>query len=527
MSSQKWDYQVVVEEISPSVEDSERLLPSPSTSSQSSTSTTNFVKNDDDLDLPSGTIYWRETKLLLKASLPLNLSNLLQFSVNLTTAYVAGGDGRECLAALSLGTTIANITCYALFEGLVGSLDTLGSQAFGSKKYHLLGIQLQRVLVFALLVFIPIAVSWLFSPRIFDSFVEDKVVANLAGRYLQVLTLAIPGNVLFEAGKRFVQVQGYELVPLHITLVTAPAHFGLSYVFVRNLGWGLEGAALATVIFNMLNPLLLVIYILYLIPQCLVCWPGLTRRALQDWGHVIRLSVSGMVQMWSEWLAIDMLAICASYISTPFLAAHTIMLTTMTVVYHIPQPMAISAGQRIGELVGLGRVRRISKVLQTHLAMAALAGLFNFALVLSMKDLIPKIFSADPDVARIAHDALLVVSFGVMLDAMLAMTAGILRGIGRQHIGCWVNILVYYPFAIPLSLFLVWGPAQLVNTGLWVGPISGFIFIVSIEIGYIWRVDWGQVVRECRVRNGDLQDDGDDERESIELAVRFEKAYEL
>ena len=70
-----------------------------------------------------------------------------------------------------------NITFYAPVQGLATSLDTLCAQAFGSGHKHLVGLQIQRMICFLLLVVIPIAVLWF-----------NAIDATSAGRcYCQVV----------------------------------------------------------------------------------------------------------------------------------------------------------------------------------------------------------------------------------------------------------------------------------------------------------------------------------------------------
>jgi MATE family multidrug resistance protein len=176
---------------------------------------------------------WHEVKTILKRSIPLNLAYLLRFSHSITTLYIIGSSSHQNLQAASLATAIANITGFAFFEGLVSSLDTLFSQAYGASKYQSVGFYAQKFLCFAGLLYVPVAVLWLFSSQILGIFMRDEAVAGLCGRYLRVLILAIPGHTVFEIGKRFVLVQGETLMPLYVTLVTTPIHFILSWCFVR------------------------------------------------------------------------------------------------------------------------------------------------------------------------------------------------------------------------------------------------------------------------------------------------------
>ncbi len=126
----------------------------------------------------------------------------------------------------------ANITGYAVYQGLATSLDTLCAQAYGSGKKTLVGLQLQRMVYFLFLVTIPVGIIWLSATNILGAIVPDKRAAALAGLFLKVLLLGAPGYAAFEGGKRFVQAQGIFSATLYVLLICAPLNVLMSWLFV-------------------------------------------------------------------------------------------------------------------------------------------------------------------------------------------------------------------------------------------------------------------------------------------------------
>ncbi|PZC99367.1 MatE domain containing protein [Pyrenophora tritici-repentis] len=265
----------------------------------------------------------QEARLLLKYSVPLMGTYLLQYSFSLVTIFVVGHIGTDELGAVSLATMTANITGLAIYEGLATSLDTLCAQAYGSGKKTMVGLHLQRMVLFMLAVTIPIGAVWLCSGWILAALVPEKELAHLAGYYLSLLLAGAPGYAIFEAGKRFTQAQGLFNASLFVLLIATPVNIALNYVFVFVLNWDLTGAALATVISNNLLPLLLWIYVYFVNPASLECWGGFTKAAFTNWGPMARLTVPGIVMVETEWLAFDILTFSTSYLSTTHLAAQS------------------------------------------------------------------------------------------------------------------------------------------------------------------------------------------------------------
>jgi MATE family multidrug resistance protein len=156
---------------------------------------------------PNGTVELRttagtEAKILLKSSIPLMITYVLQYTFSLVTIFAVGHIGTHELGAVSLATMTANITGLAVYEGLATSLDTLCAQAYGSGRKTLVGLHLQRMIILMMLVTIPIGIMWLCSGWILAALVPEKDLAHLAGKYLSLLLAGAPGYAIFEAGKR-------------------------------------------------------------------------------------------------------------------------------------------------------------------------------------------------------------------------------------------------------------------------------------------------------------------------------------
>ena len=110
-------------------------------------------------------IRWRhETRIILTSSAQLSGTYLLQYFYNLIIILVVSRLGRNELAAVSIGIATMNVVGFAVFEGMATSLDTLCSQAYGSGNLKHVGLHVQKMAVFMLLVAVPIGASWLCSP---------------------------------------------------------------------------------------------------------------------------------------------------------------------------------------------------------------------------------------------------------------------------------------------------------------------------------------------------------------------------
>lgn len=178
------------------------------------------------------TTWQREAKTLARYSRSLILTFILQYSLTVASVFTVGHIGKAELGAVSLASMTANITGYAVYQGLATALDTLCPQAYGSGRKTLVGLQMQRMILFLWVITIPISIVWICGSAILSAIVPEKEIAQLAGLYLKILVAGAPGYAAFECGKRYVQAQGLFAATTYCLLICAPLNAFLNWLLV-------------------------------------------------------------------------------------------------------------------------------------------------------------------------------------------------------------------------------------------------------------------------------------------------------
>jgi MATE family multidrug resistance protein len=399
------------------------------------------------------TTWQRELKTLARYAAPLILTFVLQTSLTLVSVFTVGHLGKIELGAVSLGSMTANITGYSVYHGLATSLDTLCAQAYGSGKKKLVGLQLQRMVFFLWLITIPIAVVWLSATQILSAIIPEKETAVLAGQYLKVLIIGAPGYACFEASKRYVQAQGRFSATLYVLLFAAPLNVFLHWLFVWHFKWGFIGCPIAVVTTETLMPILLFLYVRFV--GGMECWPGFTRKAFTNWGPMIRLAIPGLIMTLAEFLAFEILTLASARISATHLAANTVLQSLSVMTYQLPFPLSIAASTRVANLIGAGLPKAAQVTTNVTFAIGIFLGVFNMVALSLLRHKIPWMFSSEADVVALAAACLPVNAAFQLFDSLAAQCNGILRGLGKQEIGGYINLLAYYavsPFPLPSSI---------------------------------------------------------------------------
>ncbi|GFF24413.1 ethionine resistance-conferring protein 1 [Aspergillus lentulus] len=444
------------------------------------------------------TTWKREALVISRYAAPLTVTFLLQYSLTVASIFTVGHLGKKELGAVSLASMTANITGYAVYQGLATSLDTLCSQAYGSGKRKLVGLQMQKMVFFLWSLTIPIALIWFFADMILMRIVPEKEVAKLAGLYLKVVALGAPGYACFESGKRYMQAQGLFSASLFVLLICAPFNAFMNWFLVWKVGLGFVGAPISVAITDWLMPFFLFLYVYFVAGS--ECWNGLTKRAFRNWGPMIQLALPGLVMVEAECLAFEVLTLASSWLGTTPLAAQSVLSTIASIAFQIPFPVSISGSTRVANLIGATLVDAAKTSAKVTMGGAVIVGLLNMIVLSSLRHYIPLLFTSDEEVIKLVAGVLPLCAAFQLFDALAANCNGIMRGIGRQEIGGYVQLFSYYAIAMPISFGttfgLNWG-----LFGLWSGVAIALCLVSIIEMIFLTRADWNRAVTDALRRN--------------------------
>ncbi|TID24596.1 hypothetical protein CANINC_003068 [Pichia inconspicua] len=450
-----------------------------------------------------------EIKSISKSAVPLVLTFLMQNSLSVCSIFVVGHISSEALAGITLGAMTSNITAIATIAGLASSLDTFLPQAYGAKKYHLVGIIYQRccVLIFTIMFFVCIS-WWIWAEKLLTNFLPDKQAAIYAAQYLKVTSFGIPGYILFETGKRFLQCQGIFDASTYVLFVCAPLNAFLNYFFVWILKLGYIGAPIAVSINYTLMAIGLFAYTRYTKNKInpMKCWTKFElKRVYRNWNELIKLSIPNLIMIMSEFLSFEILTLLSSYLGTVPLAAQSILATMASLTYQIPYAVSIACSTRIANFLGAQLPQSAFTTCKSTFLFTAAIALFNSLFLFVGKDLIASWFTNDLAVIEQVRAAMPVVAFMQIFDALNTTSAGILRGQGLQRIGGYVNLFSYYLVGLPLGAYLAfcWPNKEhsLGLSGLWFGSVLALIIIGSVQSYFSLNADFDQLVKDAMRRS--------------------------
>ncbi|EEB06105.1 MatE family transporter [Schizosaccharomyces japonicus yFS275] len=440
--------------------------------------------------------WWNEFALLIRYGIPVVLTSLLQYGEVITTVFSLGHIGKTELAAASLANMTATITAFAIFQGIVSSLDTLGTQSYGSGNPELVGLHLQRILCLLAVVQIPIVIIWWNIKDILIFVGQDPLTALYAGKYMRVLLFASPAYAIFEALKRFLQVQGIFQPVTVILACIVPINVFLNYLLVwsKTFGFGFLGAPVAVCVTLWMACGAVFLYIVKVDGR--EAWCGFTMEAFKNWLPTCRLAASGIVMICSEYWAFELLTFVAGILGTTELATMSILSTTSSLSYQLAFGIAAAAATRVGNLIGAGNVRLSKLSTQVALTIAFAVGVINCVVLLLLRNKWGYLFNSEPDVVSLVAQVIPLTAIMNIGDNTQCVAGGLLRGQGRQRIGGIVNFIAYYAFSLPLSAFLCFKAGYGI-AGLWLSIAIATGAIAIIECYFVFKIDWQALIDDA------------------------------
>ncbi|KAL5525226.1 ERC1_3 [Sanghuangporus sanghuang] len=444
--------------------------------------------------------YWEETKILLKYTLPVYGTQLLEYSLVVASVISIGHLSTVALAASALGSMTAAVTGYSILQGFASTLDTVLPSAWTSDQPQLVGLWSQRMAVIMGIILIPISSVWLYAEPILLLLRQDPEVASLSAIYLRWALLGLPAYSFNQISRRYFQSQGHFSVPTRATLVVAPINAFLNYMLVwgpESIRLGFIGAPIAsTISFNLIS-LFSILYGVFWIPK--TAWYPLSRRIFTSLGILVQLGIAGVGQIASEWWSWELVGLAASQLGPIALATQSVLLVSGSMTLQAPFSLSVAASVRIGNLLGERNAHRANIASKAALLVVSAIEVTNSAILLVFRNKWGYLFNDDSEVVRLVASILPLVALYQIVDGLQVCCAGVLRARGKQATGALLNLSAYYIFGIPIGLWLAF-PRNLGLKGLWIGLAVALSYCSVVGLCLCLKTDWGREVRKVEMR---------------------------
>ncbi len=432
----------------------------------------------------------RDLGILFSLAWPTAATQVGMLLFGIVDIWMLGRLGSTAIAAAGLADVIGFGSLIFGF-GLVMGIDPIVTQAHGAggTAARASGLALQRGLVLAGLVSIPIGLIWLQADTLLRVFGQSEHIASLGWSYLAVQLPSIPFILAFAAMRQYLQGREMIFVPLGVVLFgnVCNVAFNEALIFGKFGApeLGIVGAGVATGLSRVVIALGLV---------GVIAWRRLHAGAWQPWSRasfrwsglrdVGRFGLVIGIQLCLEVWAFSAATVMAGRIGENEAAAHVIALKVISLVFMVPLGISIAAATRVGNLLGAGHPARAQRSAWIAIGFAGVIMCVSAFFFVVGRHVLGDIFTDDPTVLALAATLFPIAAAFQLFDGTQVVGGGVLRGMGTPRPSAVFNLIGYYGVALPLGYVLAfWADWGLV--GIWTGLGAGLGLVAIALLAWI------------------------------------------
>lgn len=429
-------------------------------------------------------------KLILTFAIPLMLGNIFQqFYTMVDTMVVGQVVGVEALAALGATDWLVWLVL-GVATGMTQGFSILVSQYYGAREWEKLkkSVAYSYVLtgVFAFLV---LAVSQLAIHRVMIFLNTPENIVGMSMLYLRIVFCGIPVISAYNILAAILRAMGNSRSPLIAMILASVINVALDFVFVAGFGWGVAGAAIATVIAQGFSA----VYCFCVLRK--VDLLHLEKKHFRfDVGLIYRLLYLG-APIAIQNVIISIGGLVVQYVVNGYGFLFVAGFTATNKLYGVLELAAISYGYAmttyVGQNLGAGEICRIKKGVFSGTVMALITSfMISVLMILIGRNILALFVSGDPgqvkQVLDIAYKYLFIMSCFLWTLYLLYVYRSAIQGLGNTVIPLASGIAEFV-MRIGVALLL---PKLIGQDGIFYAEIcawSGAALLLCVSYGWIIR----------------------------------------
>lgn len=339
---------------------------------------------------------------------------------------VVGRLGAEQLGAMGLAIAVLAAISW-IFNFLVYGTTAAVARAVGSGDDATAGRRVSHAAQVSLVIGIPllVATALLAEPLIRLSGAVPELI-DPAASYLRIRSIGIPFLLLGYVGHGAFRGVSDTKTPLFIVAVANTLNAGLDVVLVLRWGWGLDGAAWATVAAE-------VLVVLAFIPLLRRAGLPLVGHGRPSWTELKTLVVVSrdlFLRTGGLLLGLFLVTSAAARIDAVTAAAHQVLWQVWIMISFLMDGFAIAAQAMIGTALGAGRRDEARATARALLTWGVVGGTAVALILLPLGGVIPRLLTDEPAVLAAAATAWWLVAGANILNGSVFVLDGVFIGAG-------------------------------------------------------------------------------------------------
>jgi MATE family multidrug resistance protein len=428
----------------------------------------------------------QEMSATVRLAAPVALVQLGIMLMGVVDTIMLGHVSATALASGALGH-ISTIVLLILGSGTLSALDPLVAQAHGAGDHESIGAHLQRGLVLAIVLAIPLGLLfWNITPFLRFADQPGEIVQEAAS-YARGIVWGLPAFFVFVAFRQTLQAMSI-VRPTAFAIVVgnlfnAVADWALIFGHLGFPPLGVAGSAYAT---SAGRWVMLLCFLWAARNELARYWRGVSREAFDLGRHLrlLRIGVPIGLHQSLEILFFVTLALLVGQMGVVPLAGHQIAINLASLSFMIPLGIGGAAATRVGNAIGRSDMPAARRAAAACLLLGA-AVMIAFAAAFALwPALLARLYTQDPQVIAMAALLLPIAAMFQVFDGVQTVGAGILRGAADTTFPAVLAFIGFWGLGLPAGWYLAYQAGQ-GAAGLWWGMIVGLAAVSLFLVGRI------------------------------------------
>lgn len=405
----------------------------------------------------------------------------------------------DMIKGIGVSNLYMNCTMFAIVMGLVSGIDTLCSNAYGIKKYKLMGLYVHRARIIGYAATILIVIIHVFTiEKVLRLFNLNERVINYSLKYIYVCLIYVFFDVQTACNFRFLNVIRKSHVNFLVLIIGGLLHPIWNYIFIVYLDWDVVGAGISFTLSRFVICLCstLYIYIWDPLPESNFC---INRACFKGLWSYLKFSLAAAFLLCAEWWAFEIQAIIAISISEDDYTVHIIISQFCSLLYSLCIGFAFSCTIIVGEFIAKSTTFITKKAVYYTLIFGAFCMIILLGVFYLLDDYIFILFINKENIIKKGMTVVPMLLISEIFDLGQTIMCAAFRGLGRQSSATILTFIQFYVIMTSLSFILgntlKWGVF-----GMWVGISIGQASAFVLYMILFLCMDFNKIQKEVKLR---------------------------
>ena len=421
----------------------------------------------------------------LRVALPVMLTQLGASLVGLFDSIMVGHYATVDLAAVSFANAIFFMAMVFAMGALMAITPLVGMKVGEINAHpddkanirHKIAVLFQNGMLFTILQCVLMLILLGGCLPFLEYFGQDPEVIAVARPYYILIVISLVPFLFFTFFKQFLEGLGNTLVAMIITLTMNALNIFLNWIFIYgNCGFeamGATGAGIGSLISRIGMALCFALTIWfhrdwkYYIQT--FSWSSFSWKEIKQ---QIKIGFPIGAQTFLETFTFAASFVIIGWISKEALAAHQVANQIADLTFMIALGVGAATTIRVSHQLGEGNLHAVRMASNASIHLVLVINTIGAALMISLRNYIPMIFTEDQEVIAIASKLIIIAGLFQYADGLQAVGAAMLRGITDVKVPMVIAFVSYILVGLSVGLLCAF-PFKMGAAGIWIGFIFG------------------------------------------------------